>query len=80
MCLQEVSTGWAKHIIDNCLGAAWQGQSDSRNFMAWRADSVDRIDYEWVKLFPHDTSKYKNWRGYSKVRLGFLGWSTAASP
>ena len=79
MCFQEVSVAWAKEIIDNCLDTDWRGHVDNKCFMAWKVGSVERLDYEWVMLFPRDESAYKNWRGYSKVRLGFLGWSTAAS-
>ena len=80
LCFQEVSVRWAKEIIDECLDTAWRGHVDHNNFMAWKVDSVERLEYEWVTLFPTDKSTYKNWRGYSKVRLGFLGWSIAASP
>ena len=65
-------------MLDRCLDCRWRGDVHNRNFMAWKTDSVERIDYEWVELFPHEPSKYINWRGYSKVCLGFPGWSTAA--
>jgi hypothetical protein len=41
---------------------------------------LERIDNEWQMLFLKEESANKKWRGYMRVRLGFLGWSTAASP
>ena len=43
-------------------------------------DRLERFEIDWKMLFLKEQSGHKNWRGFSKVRLGFLGWSTAASP
>ena len=80
ICLQEVSLGWANLITFGMDDDGWRTHVNNQLFMAWRADSLERIDNEWKKLFMKEQSDYKNWRGYMRVRLGFLGWSTAASP
>ena len=80
ICLQEVSVGWAKIITDVLDDAGWRTHVNNQLFMAWRVDSLERIEIDWKLLFLKEQSDHKNWRGYSKVRLGFLGWSTAASP
>ena len=59
MCFQEVSVAWAKEIIDNCLDSDWRGHVDNKCFMAWKVGSVERLDYEWVMLFPRDESHTK---------------------
>ena len=64
MCFQEVSVAWAKEIIDECSDTDWRGHVDNQLFMAWKVGSLERLDYEWVMLFPEDKSTRKNWRGY----------------
>ena len=80
ICLQEVSLGWANIITVGMDSEGWRVQTYNSLFIAWRSDSLERIDNEWQMLFPQDASANKKWRGYMRVRLGFLGWSTAASP
>ena len=79
ICLQECSVGWAAAITSELANDIWRVQTYESLFIAWRSDSLDRIDNEWQLLFPQDSSANKKWRGYMRVRLGFLGWSTAAS-
>ena len=80
ICLQEVSVGWANVITLGMDNDRWRVQTYSSLFIAWRSDSLERIDNEWHMLFLQEESVNKKWRGYMRVRLGFLGWSTAASP
>ncbi len=80
ICLQEVSVAWAKIITDVFDDAGWRTHVNNQLFMAWRVDSLERNEIVWKALFLKEESVRKNWRGYSRVRLGFLGWSTAASP
>ena len=80
ICLQEVSVGWANLITVGVDEDGWRTHVNNQLFMAWRVDSLERIEIDWKLLFLKEESVHKNWRGYSKVRLGFLGWSTAASP
>ena len=80
ICLQECSVSWAAIITSDMGNDIWRVQTYESLLIAWRSDSLDRIDNEWQLLFPKDSSANKKWRGYMRVRLGFLGWSTAASP
>ena len=80
ICLQECSVHWAAAITSELANDIWRVQTYESLFIAWRSDSLERIDNEWQMLFPQDASANKKWRGYMRVRLGFLGWSTAASP
>ena len=80
ICLQECSVGGANVITMGMDNEGWRTQIYNSLFIAWRSDSLERIDNEWQMLFPQDASANKKWRGYMRVRLGFLGWSTAASP
>ena len=79
ICLQECSVSWAAAITSDMGNDIWRVQTYESLLIAWRSDSLDRIDNEWQLLFPQDSSANKKWRGYMRVRLGFLGWSTAAS-
>jgi hypothetical protein len=79
-CLQECSVAWATFITNGMDNDCWRVHTHESLFIAWRSDSLERIDNEWQMLFPRDASFYKNWRGFMRVRMGFLGWSTAASP
>jgi hypothetical protein len=79
-CLQECSVVWATYITDGMDNECWRVHTHESLLIAWRSDSLERIDNAWHKLFPPDASLYRNWRGYMRVRMGFLGWSTAASP
>ena len=80
ICLQECSVGWANVINSNMDNDSWRVQTHESLLIAWRSDSLVRIDNDWQMLFKTDASLYKNWRGFMRVRLGCLGWSTAASP
>ncbi len=80
ICLQEVSVGWANLITHGMDDDGWRTHVNNQLSMAWRTDSLERIDNEWKKLFMKEQSDYKNWRGYMRVCQEFLGWSTAASP
>ena len=79
ICLQECSVKWADVITNAMDNDGWRTQMYNSLVIAWRTDSLERIDNEWQLLFPNDTSERKKWRGYMRVRLRFLGWSTAAS-
>ena len=79
-CLQECSVVWATYITDGMDNKCWRVHTHESLLIAWRSDSLERIDNECQMLFPQEESAHKKWRGYMRVRLGFLGWSTAASP
>ena len=71
--------GWANLITVGVDEEGWRTHVNNQLFMAWRTDSLERMDIEWQMLFLQEDSACKKWRGYMRVRLRFLGWSTAAS-